>query len=82
MRNPNNWSVEINTPPVVLDNGKTEDREDVRFKIGIEAIYSLYPQDGVPTGTNPHHYVNYYVSWHHRKGDESEGLQREKVALC
>eukprot|EP00971_Amphidinium_carterae_P206261 4092993-Amphidinium_carterae.3 len=62
MRNPKNWSLEVNTPAVNLDNGKTEDREDVRFKIGVEAVYSLTPQQGVPRGTIPHHYVNYYVS--------------------
>eukprot|EP00971_Amphidinium_carterae_P081065 1603902-Amphidinium_carterae.4 len=27
MRNPRNWSVEMNTPTVILDNGKTEDRD-------------------------------------------------------
>eukprot|EP00971_Amphidinium_carterae_P134252 2660091-Amphidinium_carterae.1 len=51
MRNKKKWSVEINTPTVILDNGKTEDREDVRFKIGVEAVYSLTTQQGVPRGT-------------------------------
>eukprot|EP00971_Amphidinium_carterae_P025729 507652-Amphidinium_carterae.2 len=64
MRNPKNWSVEFNTPPVVLNDGTVEQREDVRFKIGVEAVYSLIPFQGVPPGTQPHHYVNYYVSLH------------------
>eukprot|EP00971_Amphidinium_carterae_P197970 3929073-Amphidinium_carterae.1 len=42
-----NWSVEFNTPPVVLNDGTLEHRED-----------------GVPPGTQPHHYVNYYISLH------------------
>eukprot|EP00971_Amphidinium_carterae_P112243 2223362-Amphidinium_carterae.2 len=64
MRNPKNWSVEFNTLPVVLNDGSTEKQEDVRFRIGVEAVYSMYNSDGVPPGTVPHHYVNYYVSLH------------------
>eukprot|EP00971_Amphidinium_carterae_P261010 5177801-Amphidinium_carterae.1 len=48
MRNPKNWTLEIDTTPVVLNNGSTEDREDLRFRIGVEAVYSMYPNDGVP----------------------------------
>eukprot|EP00971_Amphidinium_carterae_P350649 6491669-Amphidinium_carterae.2 len=62
MRTPKNWSVEFNSPPVVLNDGTVEHREDVRFKIGVEAVYSLIPMQCVPPGTQPHHYVNYYVS--------------------
>eukprot|EP00971_Amphidinium_carterae_P158252 3137160-Amphidinium_carterae.3 len=50
MRNPKNWSVESNAPAVILDNGTTEQREDVRFKIGVEPVYSVIPMHGVPRG--------------------------------
>eukprot|EP00971_Amphidinium_carterae_P297293 5906109-Amphidinium_carterae.1 len=29
MRNPKNWTLEFNTPPVVLSDGSTENREDL-----------------------------------------------------
>eukprot|EP00971_Amphidinium_carterae_P140100 2776199-Amphidinium_carterae.1 len=64
MRNPANWSIQFNTPPVVLTDGSLENREDVRFRIGVEPVYSAYNGQGVPPGTIPHHYVSYYVSLH------------------
>eukprot|EP00971_Amphidinium_carterae_P308091 6123015-Amphidinium_carterae.1 len=36
MRNPKNWTLEVDTPPVVLNDGSTEAREDLRFRIGVE----------------------------------------------
>eukprot|EP00971_Amphidinium_carterae_P046145 908451-Amphidinium_carterae.1 len=42
MRNPTNWCVEFNTPPVVLNDGSLEQRADVRFRIGVEAVYSVH----------------------------------------
>eukprot|EP00971_Amphidinium_carterae_P215045 4267869-Amphidinium_carterae.1 len=36
MRNPKNWALEVNTPQVVLNDGSAEDREDLRFRIGVE----------------------------------------------
>eukprot|EP00971_Amphidinium_carterae_P104974 2078712-Amphidinium_carterae.2 len=62
MRNPKNWTMEDNTPPVVLKDGSTEDRSDLRFRIGVEPVYSMNNVQGVLPGTMPHHYVNYYVS--------------------
>eukprot|EP00971_Amphidinium_carterae_P016182 319049-Amphidinium_carterae.1 len=41
-----------------------EQREDLRFRLGVEPVYSRYYNDGVPPGTVPHHYVSYYVSTH------------------
>eukprot|EP00971_Amphidinium_carterae_P108555 2149253-Amphidinium_carterae.1 len=64
MRNPKNWTWEFNTPPVVLNDGSTEVREDLRFRIGVEPVYSMYNLQGVPPGSVPHHYVSYYVSTH------------------
>eukprot|EP00971_Amphidinium_carterae_P245529 4875925-Amphidinium_carterae.1 len=56
MRNPRNWTLEVDTPPVILKDGTTETREDLRFRIGVEPVYSRYENDGVPPGTIPHHY--------------------------
>eukprot|EP00971_Amphidinium_carterae_P125944 2495084-Amphidinium_carterae.1 len=36
MRNPKNWTLEVNTPHVVSNVGSAEDREDLRFRIGVE----------------------------------------------
>eukprot|EP00971_Amphidinium_carterae_P134007 2655328-Amphidinium_carterae.1 len=41
-----------------------ESREDLRFRLGVEPVYSRYHNEGVPPGTIPHHYVSYYVSTH------------------
>eukprot|EP00971_Amphidinium_carterae_P054174 1066916-Amphidinium_carterae.1 len=56
--------MEFNTPPMILKDGSAENREDLRFRIGVEPIYSRYENEGVPPGTIPHHYVCYYVSTH------------------
>eukprot|EP00971_Amphidinium_carterae_P268339 5323912-Amphidinium_carterae.1 len=58
MRNPKNWTLEFNTPPVVLNDGSTEVREDLRFRVGVEPVYSMYNLQGVPPGSVPHHYVS------------------------
>eukprot|EP00971_Amphidinium_carterae_P280096 5560221-Amphidinium_carterae.2 len=64
MRNRKIWTLEFNTAPVVLSDGSTENREDLRFRIGVEAVYSMHNLQGVPTETIPHYYVNCYVSLH------------------
>eukprot|EP00971_Amphidinium_carterae_P301425 5989030-Amphidinium_carterae.1 len=64
MRNPKNWTLEFNTPQVVLNDGSTEDREDLHFRIGVQPVYSMYNLQGVPPGAVPHHYVSNYVSTH------------------
>eukprot|EP00971_Amphidinium_carterae_P111127 2201345-Amphidinium_carterae.1 len=56
MRNPKNWTMEVNSPPVTLKDGSVEQREDLRFRLGVEPVYSRYYNDGVPPGTVPHHY--------------------------
>eukprot|EP00971_Amphidinium_carterae_P309011 6139955-Amphidinium_carterae.1 len=40
MRNPRNWTTEVDTPPVILKDGSAESREDLRFRIGVEPVYS------------------------------------------
>eukprot|EP00971_Amphidinium_carterae_P174813 3465170-Amphidinium_carterae.1 len=64
MRNPKNWTREVDTPPVILKDGSSKSQEDLRFRIGVEPVYLRYDNDGVPPGTVPHHYVSYYVSTH------------------
>eukprot|EP00971_Amphidinium_carterae_P130776 2590609-Amphidinium_carterae.1 len=76
MRSPANWSIEFNTPPVVLPDGSLENREDLRFRLGVEPVYSVYNGQGVPPGTIPHHYVSYYVSLH--PNPDAEKIKRAK----
>eukprot|EP00971_Amphidinium_carterae_P013771 271315-Amphidinium_carterae.1 len=74
MRNPKNWTLEVDTPPVVLNDGSFEDREDLRFRIGVEPVYSMHGLQGVPPGSIPHHYVQYAPQRRSGQISESEAL--------
>eukprot|EP00971_Amphidinium_carterae_P192729 3824694-Amphidinium_carterae.1 len=56
MRNPKNRTREVDTLPVLLKDGSSKSREDLRFRLGVEPVYSRYDNDGVPPGTISHHY--------------------------
>eukprot|EP00971_Amphidinium_carterae_P140932 2792305-Amphidinium_carterae.1 len=56
MRNSNNWTREVDTPPIILKDGSCKSQEDLRFRLEVEPVYLRHDNDGVPPGTISHHY--------------------------